>query len=170
MSIDILGKNFIYFIVLILLQILIFNNLGISSLEIIPAFFILFVLFLSFETPKWIILLLSFLIGLIIDMFSDTSGLNAAATLLIAYIRPLVLNYLAPRGGYDTGTSPRIQYLGVAWFIKYSLILIFIHQFAFYFLENFGFHDFFYVLVKVIIGSLFSFVLIFISQFIFFRK
>jgi hypothetical protein len=170
MSIDILGRNLVSFFVLILLQILIFNNLGISSLDIVPAFFVLYVLFLPFEIPKWIILLSSFLLGLIIDIFSDTSGLNASATALIAYFRPFILLYMAPRGGYDTGTLPRVQYLGIAWFVRYSLTLIFIHQFAFYFLENFGFHDFLRVIVKVFIGSIYSFLLILISQFVIFRK
>jgi rod shape-determining protein MreD len=170
MSIDILSRNLILFIVLILLQTLIFNNLGISSLDIIPAFFLLFLIFLPFEIPKWIILLSSFLLGLFIDIFSDTSGLNASSIAFVAFIRPLILQYLAPRGGYDTGTLPRVQSLGIAWFVRYSLILIFTHQFAFYFLENFGFHDFFRVLLKVLIGSIYSFVLILISQFIIFRK
>jgi hypothetical protein len=82
----------------------------------------------------------------------------------------MILQYLAPRGGYDAGTSPGVKSFGIPWFVKYSLVLIFFHQFAFYFLENFGFHDFFYVLIKVLIGTVFSFVLIFISQFILFRK
>jgi rod shape-determining protein MreD len=170
MSIDILGRNLVLFFVLILLQILIFNNLGISSLDVVPAFFVLFVLFLPFEIPKWVILLSSFLLGIIIDVFSDTSGLNAAATTLIAYFRPFILLYMAPRGGYDAGALPRAQYLGMAWFVRYSLTLIFIHQFAFYFIENFGFHNFFRVILKVLIGSIYSFVLVFISQFIIFRK
>jgi rod shape-determining protein MreD len=170
MSIDVIGKSLIYFVVVILLQILIFDNVGISSMEVVPAFFILFVLFLPFETPKWLILVMSFLLGLIIDIFTDASGLNASSTVFIGYIRPFILQYLAPRGGYDAGTLPRVQDFGVLWYVKYSLTLIFCHQFVFYFLENFGFHDFFFVLIKVLIGSIFSFVLIFISQFILFRK
>jgi hypothetical protein len=170
MSIDILGKNLIYLVVLILLQILIFNNIGVSSLEVIPAFFLLFVLFLPIETPRWLILIMSFIIGISIDIFSDTSGLYASSTVFIGYIRPFILQYLAPRGGYDAGALPRVRDFGIPWFIKYSLILIFIHQFVFYFLENFGFHNFFYVFVKVLIGSIFSFLLIFITQFILYRK
>jgi hypothetical protein len=170
MSIDILGRNLIYFAVLILLQILIFNNIGISSMDVIPAYFILFVLLLPFEMPKWLILLLSFFLGIIIDIFSDTSGLSASSTVFIAFLRPVVLQYLSPRGGYDTGAAPRITYLGVPWFIKYSFTMIGIHQFVFYFLENFGFQNFKEVILKVILGTLFTFILILISQFVLFRK
>jgi len=170
MSIDILVRNLVYFVVFTLLQILIFNNIGISSYEVVPAFFIMYILFLPIETPRWMILMLAFLIGITIDVFSDTSGLNAFCTVFIGYIRPFVLQYLSPRGGYDTGALPRVQEFGIGWFVGYSLTLIFIHQFLFYIIENFGFHNFLFVLMKVIIGSLFSFVLIFISQFIIIRK
>jgi rod shape-determining protein MreD len=170
MSIDVLGKNLLYLVVLALLQILIFNKIGITSMDVVPAFFLLFVLFLPFETPRWIILLLSFIIGISIDIFSDTYGLCASSTVFIGYIRPAILRYLAPRGGYDAGAMPRVRDFGIAWFAKYSLFLIFSHQFVFYFLENFGFRNFLYVLIKVLIGSIFSFLLIFISQFILYRK
>lgn len=170
MSIDILGKNIIGFIILLVLQILVFNNIGISSLNIIPVFFILFILMLPFETPKWLILLSAFILGILIDIFSDTSGLNASATVLIAFIRPLVLQYISPRGGYDTGTSPRVQDMGFSWFLKYASVLIFVHQFAFYFLENFSFSNFFYILTKIIIGTIISLILIIIAQFILYRK
>jgi hypothetical protein len=170
MNIDILSRSIISFIVLILLQLLVFNNIGISSMDIIPAIFILYILMLPFETPKWIVLVLSFLMGLVIDLFTDSSGLSTSSNTLIAFMRPLALQYLSPRGGYDTGSSPRVSVMGIFWFIKYSLILILSHQFVYYFLDNFGFHNFFYVFTKIIIGSIFTFLLILISQFIFYRK
>jgi rod shape-determining protein MreD len=170
MSIDILGRSVVSFIVLIVLQLLVFNNIGISSMEITPAVFVLFILLLPFETPKWIVLLMSFIMGMIIDLFTDSYGLSASSNTLIAFIRPMALQYLSPRGGYDTGSSPRISALGIVWFVKYALILIFFHQVSYYFLDNFGFHNFFHVFTKILIGTVFTFLIILVIQFIFYRK
>jgi len=170
MSIEIFGKNILGFLLYIIIQLLIFNNIGISSLEIVPVFYLIFLIMLPIETPKWMLLISAFFMGLSIDIFSDTSGLNAFSTVLIAFLRPFVVQYLSPRGGYDTGTLPRIRIMGANWFIKYSGLLIFIHQFSYYFMENFGFEDFFYVFLKVIIGSIFTLILVILSQYIIFRK
>lgn len=170
MSIEILGKILLNFFIYILLQILIFNNAGITSLEIVPMFFLLSVLMIPVETPKWITLIAAFMLGIIIDIFSDTPGLNAFSTVLVAFFRPFILQYFSPRGGYEVAALPRIATLGISWFIKYTSVLIFIHQFSYYFMDNFGFNDFFYILTKIVIGTLYTFILILISQFIFFRK
>ena len=170
MSIDILIKNISVFFVLLIMQILIFNNIGITSWKIIPAFYILIILLMPFETPGWLLLLLSFILGIIIDIFTDTIGLNSFSCVLIAFLRPLVLGSMAPRGGYDAGTFPRVFYMGLIWFIRYSLILIIVHQFAYYFLDDFGFRHFGRVLLKVLIGTFFTALLVIVSQFLVYRK
>ncbi len=170
MNIDILLKNIAVFFVLIVLQILIFNNIGITSWKIIPAFFLLSILLFPFEIPDWLILIVAFLIGLIIDIFTDTMGLNSASCVLLAFLRPIVLRSISPRGGYDAGTQPRVHYMGLAWFLRYSSILVFSHQMAYYLLEDFSFDHFFRIILKVIIGTFFSLLLIVVSQFLVFRK
>ncbi|MFN8257659.1 MAG: rod shape-determining protein MreD [Bacteroidales bacterium] len=170
MSIDILIKNITGFFILLILQVLIFNNIGITSWKIVPAFFILIILLMPFETPGWLLLILSFILGLIIDIFTDTIGLNSFSCVLIAFLRPLVLSSMSPRGGYDAGTFPRVHYMGLAWFIRYSAILIFVHQFAYYFLDDFGFGNFWRDLLKILIGTFFTALLIIVSQFLVYRK
>jgi len=170
MNINVLLKNIGSFFVLIVLQILIFNNIGITSWEIIPAFFLLIILLLPFEIPDWMLLLISFLIGLVIDIFTDSMGLNSSACVIMSFIRPLVLRTLSPRGGYDAGTQPRVHYMGLPWFLQYAGILVFVHQFSYYFLEDFTFDHVWRVLIKIIIGTFFSLMLILVSQFLVYRK
>jgi hypothetical protein len=170
MSINILLRNVSRFLILVLLQVLIFNNIEITSIGIIPAFFILYILLLPFETPNWVVLVLAFLIGLLIDAFSDTMGLNTASTVFIAFVRPLVLKSLSPRDGYEVGTFPRVHYMGVNWFLKYSIVIVFVHQFLFYLLEDFTFAHFGSMLLKIFIGTFISLLLIIVSQFIIYRK
>lgn len=170
MSINIFARNISRFLILVLLQVLVFNNIEITSIGIIPAFFLLYILLLPFETPNWLVLILAFFIGLVIDAFSDTMGLNIASTVFVAFVRPLVLKSLSPRDGYELGTFPRVHYMGINWFLKYSVVIVFIHQFLFYLLEGFSFINFGDMLLRIVIGTFVSLLLIIVSQFIIYRK
>ncbi len=152
-----------------LLQVLILNNIYLFD-EINPYFYVLFILLLPFETPKWAILMLSFLLGLTIDIYSDSLGLHTSATVLLAFVRQSVLRVFAPRDGYETGTFPRAYYFGFWWFAKYAFILILLHHFVLYFLEAYSFINFFHTFKQVIIGTLFTSLLAVMSQLFMYRK
>ena len=159
-------KNSIHFIFLVLFQILILNNIELSS-YLNPFLYVLFILMLPFQTPKWLILILAFIIGVSIDMFSDTGGLHAAATVGMAFFRQPILNLIAPRDGYDVVHQPTIQQFGFAWFFSYAGILVLIHHLFLFYLEAFHFSGFFFTFLRMLLSSLFTLTLIFISQFFF---
>lgn len=167
--IDTLPKNIIRFVILVLVQILIFNNIEIGG-YINPYVYILFILLLPFETPAWVTLSLGFILGLIIDIFSETLGMHTAATVLISFIRPYVLSSFAPRDGYETRTLPRVFYYGLPWFIKYTIIMVLVHHLVLFYIEIFRFQDFFAILLRVILSTIFSSALVILSQFFVFRK
>ena len=162
-------RNILRFIVLVLVQVLLIKNIEIGRF-INPFLYVLFIIALPFETPKWLLLLSGFILGITIDMFYDTMGMHAAATVFIAYIRPVILNLFSPREGYEFGTQPTIQYLGVPWFISYSGILIILHHFVLFYLEVFRFSEFFSTLFRVIVSSVFTLLLIIASQYLFQNK
>ncbi len=108
--------------------------------------------------------------GITVDMFDDTAGMHAAACVFIAYIRPTVLKLFSPRDGYEFGTQPSIQYLGVPWFLSYSTILIVLHHLVLFYIEVFRFSEFFSTFLRVIISSAFTVLLVVISQYLFHRK
>ena len=170
MSINILLRNITRFIALVLAQVFIFNNIHMTGFGVVPVIYLLYIILLPFETPKWLEMVLAFLIGFSIDVFSNTLGLNAAASVLIAFIRPVILNKLAPRGGYEIGSFPRIYYQGANWFVKYASSLVLIHQLAYFLLESFSFESFLIMLFKITIAGTVSIILIIISQYIIFRK
>lgn len=167
--INVLPRNLVRFIVLILFQVLIFNNIELGG-YINPYVYILFIILLPFETPAWLTLFLGFLLGLTMDIFSESLGMHIAATVFIAYIRPFVLSNFAPRDGYESGSFPRIFYYGLPWFLRYSLMLIFAHHLVLFYLELFSMQDFFATLLRVILSTLFTTLLIVISQYFVFRK
>jgi cell shape-determining protein MreD len=135
-----------------------------------PFIYVLFIIVLPFETPKWLLLLSAFVLGITIDMFYNTAGMHAAAAVFMAYMRPGVLKLFSPRDGYEFGTQPTIQYLGVPWFLSYSGILILFHHLVLFYIEAFRFSEFFSTFFRVIISSIFTLLLVVVSQYLFQRK
>ena len=162
-------RNIWRFIFVILIQILVFNNIQFSGF-INPYFYVLFILLLPFETPNWVLLILAFILGLSIDLFCNTVGMHTSATVLMAFVRPFVLNVLSSRDGYETGTFPRIYYYGFGWFLRYSLILVLIHHLFLFYIEIFRFSDFFITLSRSLLSSIFTILLIILSQYVIYRK
>jgi len=167
--IKVLPRNIFCVIVLVSFQVFILNNIQFSGF-VNPYFYVLFILLLPFETPGWLLLSLGFVLGLIMDVFSNTPGLHASATVFMAFLRPLVLDYFAPRDGYQTGTFPRIYYYGFGWFFQYSAILILAHHLFLFYIEVFRLSDFLLTFYRVILSSIFTLFLVVISQYFIYRR
>lgn len=146
------------FILLILIQVLVLNNLHLS-IYINAYAYILFILILPFETPGWLSLSLAFLLGISIDAFSNSLGMHAGATVFTAFMREFLLKVMAPRDGYDSGHSPHYGEMGLVWFLIYGGILTLLHHTFLFILEDFNFARFFYHLFKAILSGIFSLVI-----------
>lgn len=167
--IDLLPRNLVRFIVLFLVQIFVFNNVEFGT-YINLYIYILFIILLPFETPAWAALLSAFTLGLGMDIVCETMGMHTSATVFMAFTRPYVLSYFAPHDGYESGSLPRVHYYGIAWFVKYAVIMVLIHHLFFFYVEMFKMHDFFITLLRVILSTFFSSAIIIISQYFVFRK
>ncbi|MFI5163774.1 MAG: rod shape-determining protein MreD [Bacteroidia bacterium] len=159
-------RNILRFLFLVLFQVLILNNIELNG-YLNPFLYVLFILMLPFQTPGWAVLVLAFVLGISVDMFSDTGGLHAAASVLMAFLRQPILKLISPRDGYDVVQKPTIQQFGLGWFFSYAGILVFLHHFVLFYMEAFHFADFFSTFFRVVLSSLFTLTLIFISQFFF---
>ncbi len=162
-------KDSIVFIILISLQILIFNNIQFSGL-INPYIYILFIILLPFELAGGLLLLLAFFTGLTMDLFMNTPGVHVMACLVAAFFRPRILDALSPRDGYETGSKPRIHYYGMLWFLKYAFLIITIHHIVLFYTEIFRWSDFFITLFRALLSSVFTLIIIIISQYFVFRR
>jgi rod shape-determining protein MreD len=152
-----------------LLQVMILNHVQWSGF-INPYAYILFIMMLPLETPRWMMLMFGLVTGLTIDMFSNSGGTHAAATVLLAYLRPNVLRLVSSREDYDTEISLTPQRMGLKWFITYSSIMILIHHFAYFYIEVFRFSEFFITFYKVLLNSLITFVIILLGIYLFGKK
>jgi rod shape-determining protein MreD len=161
-------KYILLFVVSVLLQVLFMNNLQFSG-YVDPYVYILFLLLLPVGIPTYQLLLLGFLLGFSVDIFSNTFGIHASASVFAAFIRPFVVS--SPNGEeQERWISPTILNTNLAWFLKYAAIMVGAHHFFLFFIEAFSFHNFFYTLLRSVLSSIFSLILIVLSQFIVFRK
>ena len=158
-------KNIGRFVFLILFQVLILNNIQLSG-YINPYFYIYFILLLPFETPRWLLMLSAFLLGISIDAFTNTFGLNAFACVLMAFVRPFVITTISTGTEFMIGHSPSLKNQGVKWFAYYSVILVLVHHFALFYLEIFRFTEFFQTLLRVLLSSLFTLIIVFIAEYL----
>jgi len=154
------------FILLCLLQVLVFNNLHLGG-YINPYPYIYLILVLPIAIGRVPLLVLGFLLGLTIDVFSDTGGLHAAATTLVAFYRPLFLKAQAPREDYEASAVPHLASFGLGWFLTYALLMVFIHHAALFYLEVFRLSEFFHTLWRTVLSSLLTVLIILLFEYLF---
>jgi hypothetical protein len=160
-----LATNIIRFIILVFIQSLILNRINLGG-YMNPYLYILFILLLPFETPKWLLLVSSFMIGLFIDSFSNSYGIHAAASTFMAFSRPAILRMITSKKEYEPGIRPGIKDLGFNWFFTYSSMMILSHHFILFFLETFRFSEFFITIWRVILNSTLTLAIIMLSQYL----
>ena len=158
--------QFLRFLFLVGIQVLILNHIQWNGF-VNPYVYVLFILLLPVETPKWLLLIVAFFTGLVIDMFGSSGGMHAAATVFMAFARPGVLRLIAPRDGYETEMKLTPQVMGFNWFITYLSIMILLHHLMCFYLEVFRFSEFFITFFKAILNSVITIVLIIISEYLF---
>jgi rod shape-determining protein MreD len=153
-------SNIIRFILLILLQVLILNNINFLG-YINPYLYVLFLILYPFNTPQSLFILISFFLGLTIDTFEDSGGINAAACVVIAYVRPVILRFsFGVSYDYQTvklANTPFGNRLG------YIMLIVFLHHLVLFSLEMFDFSHTFLILKKTFFSGIFSILLILIS-------
>jgi rod shape-determining protein MreD len=162
-------KNILIFIAAVMLQVFVLDNINLGG-YLNPYFYVIFLLLLPFETPKWAVLILAFFLGFTIDIFNHTYGMHAAASVFMGFLRPFALKAFSPREGYDTGTFPRIAYYGFYWFVKYAVLLIVAHHFLLFTIEVFRFDEFFHTFIRIISSSILTALFVVASQFFVFRS
>lgn len=161
MTIDLL-QRVVAFVVLVVVQALVLNHIHLFGVAT-PLFYVYFVLLFRRNHPKWIILLTSFLLGLCIDVFSNTPGLAAASTTFIAVLQPYILEPFIPRDS-DENLKPGIRTLGIGRFVYYTVFMVFLYNIVFFSLEAFNFFNWLQWLLCICGSTLLTVVLILVVE------
>ena len=155
------------FIVLILVQVLILNNINFLG-YINPYVYILFILIYPVKNNRTLFVFLSFLLGLTIDLFSDSGGVHAAASVFIAYIRPPVLKFSFGMI-YEHQTIKFAQTEAGNRLIYFSILTV-IHHFIMFSLEVFNTSNIILILQKTLFSSIFTILLCLLITVLFSKK
>jgi rod shape-determining protein MreD len=151
-------KRLGWFVVLCLVQVLILNHIHLFDVAI-PLLYVYFTITFQRGTPKWMILLWSFALGLAIDVFSNTPGLASGSLTLIAVIQPYLLELFVPRDSSEN-LEVSVSALGLSKFVIFTAVLLVVYSLVFFALEAFSFYNWQYWLAYAGASSLLTFVLI----------
>jgi len=158
------------FIILIFIQGFLLSNAALFDGLAIPFIYIFFILKLPLDMNKALLLVICFITGICVDLFYHTLGLHAAACVLLGFARTGILNAIQPRDGYDSGSSISVSTFGFNWFFTYAFSLTMIHHFYLFFLEVFSLSYIPRTLLKVLLSSVYTFILILLVHLIFSKR
>ena len=123
------------------------------------------ILLLPNETSLTWLLILAFLTGVVVDTFYNTLGMHAAATVLMAYVRPLVVRSQIDLPGGESRIEFSLQELGAGVFFRYVFILALLHHAALFFIEASSLTLLVPTLIKIAASTLLTTVSIVLIQF-----
>jgi rod shape-determining protein MreD len=151
-------QNIFRFVLLVLFQVLVLNNIQFLG-YVNPYLYILFILALPVQLPRWFLLILAFVLGLTIDAFSNTIGMHAFATVFVAFFREGIIKLFT---NIEEGNNPTPSFhtFGVSAYIKYVVLMVIIHHTTLFILEAFSFSNFWIMLAKIILSSFVTILLI----------
>jgi hypothetical protein len=135
-----------------------------------PFIYPIFIFLLPIKISNVRLLLLSFGMGLTVDIFSNTGGIHAAASVFIAYLRPFLLNNLMPGGKLEDQAQPDMEKLGLVSFLIYAGSLLLIHHYLVNLLDVYSFRDFWYTFTKSLLSAVFALVIVLMYVQVFKRK
>lgn len=150
--IEVYIKRISWFIGLVLLQVLVLNNIHIGGYAT-PFIYIYFILKFNSDVSRNGLMLWSFFLGLSIDMFANTPGMNAAAAVALAFLRSPFLRLFSPRDSLES-LEPGFQTMGIIPFMRYVVVCVLFHLTILLTLEAFSFFSFPVLLIKIISSAI----------------
>lgn len=156
---------------LILFQVYVLDKIHLHQM-LTPYLYFLFILWLPFKMNRTVLMLIACILGFTLDSFRHHPGFHTAACVLIAYARPFLINLLIQQEGAETNyEEPSFQSMGgLLPYLIYTGILSLLHNGWLFFLEAWQFGDAWYFIIKTILSTVISLLLILITELIFTRK
>jgi len=160
-------KTILSFIGLILLQVIVCSNINFLG-DLNPFVYVIFILLYPVTKNRLLFIFLSFLLGFTIDIFLDSGGMHAAASVVIAYIRPLFLKF-SFGAAYDY-QSIKFSNTDFSQRIVYFLFLIVIHHFILFSLVLFDENKIALIIEQALYSSIFTLIMCLLLTSLFSKK
>ena len=149
-------SNILRFIMLLSIQIVIFNNMNFLG-YISPFPYILFIILYPVNGNKSALIASSFLLGILMDLFSNSGGTHATACLLLAYVRPSIFKF-AFGLSYEYQTIKLNDVLTPQRF-SFILLSVIIHHFSLFLLEAFQLSHIVDTLITTLLSTIFTIII-----------
>ncbi len=130
------------------MQVLVLNNVHIFGYAT-PFLYVYLLLKFESDAGRNELMIWAFALGLTVDVFSDTPGMNASAAVLLAFLRPLFLRLFIPRDTLDS-LIPSAHTMGFYSFLKFTLACVLVHHFLLVSLEYFSFAHLGALLLRIV--------------------
>lgn len=171
-------KYLFRFCLLVAVQALILNKINLrwwtapgSFPLFVPYLYPVLLLLLPFSTRIPVVMIVGFLLGLAVDVFSNTMGMHAAACVLMAYLRPNILTTLLPKHLTEYGLlEPSVKVMGWVPFFTYAAVLFLAHHLLYFLLEFWSVVSFYMLFLKVISSLVTSLLLVLVYVLLFTRQ
>jgi len=162
-------RYILHFSIIFLVQVLLLQgiSLPVGSFYLSVFVFPLFIILLPFDTEPYIGLLIAFTLGLLTDLFYHSPGIFAGAGVFAAFVRPLFLTLNEPKTGYARDVSPTIKSMGIVWFLRFAIPVIMAFVLYYCMIEVFAFRSIGTALLKTLICTPMSLILVLLYVFIF---
>lgn len=151
-------KQVIQALLIIVLQVLLFNDLQIAGWGF-PMVYVLILMNLPIQVPRWAEMLIGVLVGLLFDVWNSSLGVNMAACVAFSFLRPILLNNAVQdieriKGEVCSSSIGRIEY------IKSLVFLTLIHHLLVFTLEAWSLHNWWMILFQTLISSVLTILII----------
>ncbi len=158
-------KLLITLFIYLLLQIILIRNFVLFDVAFCFVYVACILLLPDDIAPVWVIMI-SFLIGLLVDIFYNTAGIHAASSVAIGYLRPYIIKFLFPGRSAENEVVVSLGEMGAERFVRYVLFMTIVHHSLLFFIEAGGFQFFLITILKVICSIIFTTSIIFLMEYV----
>lgn len=159
----------VWFFGLLFLQVVILNNLN-ASRYVFPYAYLLFLFILPKSIPKWLLLLIGFALGSVVDVYIHSYGTHAFACTVIAFIRPFLLATVAPKDFASDKSIISIYDIGFQKYLIYGGVLVVIHHLFVFLIDELRIDSVGTFIKQLIASSIVSIFLMVCLQYVFNKK
>lgn len=160
-------KQILNFLLLLLLQVLVFNHVCLFGF-LNPNLYVLALFLIPFTLPKSAQYAIAFVIGFVVDMFNMTFGVHTSASMVLVLLRPYLMNLLNVNKKKVELDIPLPGRKDLKWLLSYTVLLVLIHQVMVTMLEVFSFHRFGLTLLAIILNTAFTSLLVICCEYLFY--
>jgi rod shape-determining protein MreD len=163
-------KNILAIVFLVLFQVIVMNGIY-HTIGVLPCIYIYFLFIIPIRLKPLYLFILSFAIGLGVDIFTDTLGINALSSLVMSMVYYILTQNLdrskLERNNIDAFGA---QAIGTIGYIRTMAIITFLHHFLFFTLSDWSSAHFFDTLMVIFISGISTVIFMLIFDVLFFKN